>query len=71
MVTCIADATAAEEAAAAAPDAPKTTALLKLTHQVHYAGEAIVDLRGEKFPAPPSVPSKQAGLVKLAAFWPI
>jgi anti-sigma B factor antagonist len=42
-----AEATAAEEAAAAAPDAPKTTALLKLTHQVHSAGEAIVDLRGE------------------------
>jgi anti-anti-sigma factor len=47
MVTCIAEATAAEEAAAAAPDAPKTTAPLKLTHQVHSAGEAIVDLRGE------------------------
>jgi anti-anti-sigma factor len=45
--TCIAEATAAEEAAAAAPDAPKTTAPLKLTHQVHSAGEAIVDLRGE------------------------
>ena len=26
---------------------PKTTAPLKLTHQVHPAGEAIVDLRGE------------------------
>ena len=47
MVTCSAGATAAEEAAAAAPDAPKTTALLKLTHQVHSAGEAIVYLRGE------------------------
>jgi len=47
MATCVAEATAAEEAAAAAPDAPKTTALLKLTHQVHSAGEAIVDLRGE------------------------
>src|SRR5690348_10697161 len=40
MATCVAEATAAEEAAAAAPDAPKTTALLKLTHQVHSAGEA-------------------------------
>jgi anti-sigma B factor antagonist len=47
MVTGIAEATTAEEAAAAAPDPPKTTAPLKLTHHVHSAGQAIVDLRGE------------------------
>jgi anti-sigma B factor antagonist len=47
MVTCIAEAAAAEQAAAAAPDAPKSVVPLKLTHQAHSAGEAIVDLRGE------------------------
>ena len=47
MLTCVAQARAAEEVAVAAQDDPQATAPLELSHRICPTGEAVVDLGGE------------------------
>jgi anti-sigma B factor antagonist len=47
MLTCVAEATAPEEAVIAAQDHMEGTAPLKLSHRIRAPGEAVVELTGE------------------------